>query len=230
MQMERVAWLATWSRVRVGSSKNVFPTKEAMAEATTAALVQALADDDLAEVNMEPRGGAIVGAARARLRARVHALTLLAAHEREQFTFWTSFLQAPLEGSCYIFDVMESFLLARSEDVQQCSAAKRRGSVIALEEGQAERLVRQWVGDLPQWIQENPPGIMIRLPGAHAVLAGCGTWPSFLLVHCPITVVGGAHAMTITGSCSGSTPPTYHALRTTWNLRGAKYLSVAAWL
>jgi hypothetical protein len=66
-----------------------------------------------------------------------------------------------------------------------------------MEEGQAERIVREDGGRLPAWARGPPPSeIVVRLPAPHAVLCVSGVWSSFGLVELP-NARGAPSALTI---------------------------------
>lgn len=82
--------------------------------------------------------------------------------------------------------------------MQQCSNARRRGCVIPMEEGQEERLIHLYGRQMPAWLRDGPgSGLVARLPGPHALLCAAGAWPSFALVHMPVTTRGGAASLSI---------------------------------
>ena len=186
-------WLVSWQdRVRDASlndadasekiGKSVFVNRESCNEAFVPR-----AGVDSAALQRECKGPHCYGALELRPKFRAHVLQHLGPEEREQTTFWSRLLPyLDMYDVLYFFEVTRRAPLQAPDLVlQSCighqrgPSTSRRGSVVELVGGTAERLSR-----------ENPAAadimadshLAVRVPTLHARLLMRGDWASLALI------------------------------------------------
>ena len=171
----RIAWLASWGRIRFGSCKILFPSREALTSCVQDQL--RLHGHDIGnECSME----SIFGLVRFRYRGRFGPMTVLSHIDQEQVSFWKHFTLLQVCNRLCFFDVVDHFLLPELVPLQQCTSSKRRGNVILAEEGQPQRIFGSI--ELPSWLRgKQPPERIVRVPAPYASLVCAGAWPAFSL-------------------------------------------------
>jgi hypothetical protein len=91
--MDFVFWIASWSRVRVGGARNLFPSEEAKTSHCLSAIRRGR-ETGLIPANIaDAMPGKIIGMIKAQLTFVYSILEPLSCDEREQYTFWRQFLQ-----------------------------------------------------------------------------------------------------------------------------------------